>query len=216
MFSFSIVDFLLVLENYNLSIWPLQIFAYLLIIIALFFSFKSTNYSTKIVLSILSFFWLFNAIVFSIIFWSPSHIFGYIFGVFCFIQGILFIHSIRKSNIAIGYANKITTIIGVLFVIYATIGYQIFGYYLGHIYPKFFPVGLVPCPTTILTFGIFLIINNIQLKYIIIPLFISIGGFLAAYNGVYEDVGLIITGILGSILLIQSNTHFKKGNLKAT
>ena len=130
MFSFSVVDFLSVLENYNLSIWPLQIFAYLLIIIALFFSFKSTNYSAKIVLSILSFFWLFNAIVFSLIFWSPSHIFGYIFGLFCFLQGILFIDSIRKSDIVLGYASKITTIIGVLFVLYATIGYQIFGYYL--------------------------------------------------------------------------------------
>jgi len=75
---------------------------------------------------------------------------------------------------------------------------------------------LVPCPTTILTFGIFLIINNIPLKYFIIPLFISIGGFLAAYNGVYEDVGLIIAGILGSILLIQNNTNLKKVDLKTT
>ena len=105
---------------------------------------------------------------------------------------------------------------GIVFVIYATIGYQIFGYYLGHIYPKFFPVGLVPCPTTILTFGIFLIIKNIPIKYYVIPLIISLGGFLAAYNGIYEDVGLIISGILGTILLIRSNVQSKTKVMETT
>ncbi|MCD6598634.1 MAG: hypothetical protein J7L04_13155, partial [Bacteroidales bacterium] len=65
MFSFSIDEFIKVLVSYNLAIWPLQIFVYILIIIALFFSFKSTNYAPKIVLSVLAFLWLFNGIVFS-------------------------------------------------------------------------------------------------------------------------------------------------------
>ena len=216
MLSFSVKDFLLVLESYNLALWPLQIFAYILIIIALFFSFKSTKYAPKIVYSILSSLWLFNGIVFNFIFWSPSHIFGYIFGIICILQGVLFLYSIKKSDIKIEYSNKTYTIIGIIFILYATIGYQIFGYYLGHIYPKFFPVGLVPCPTTILTFGIFLIINNIPIKYYVIPLIISLGGFLAAYNGIYEDVGLILAGIFGTILLIRSSVQFKKGELKST
>ena len=216
MLSFSPENFMLVLESYNLAIWPFQIFAYIFIIIALFFSFKPTNYAPKIVLSVLSFLWLFNGIVFSYLFWAPSHIFGYIFGICCVLQGILFLYSIKRSDITIGYANKSFTIIGILFIIYATIGYQIFGYYLGHIYPKFFPVGLVPCPTTILTFGIFLIINNVSIKYYVIPLIISLGGFLAAYNGIYEDVGLIIAGILGTILLIKRDFQLKKGNIKTT
>lgn len=216
MLSFSTGDFLLVLESYNLSIWPLQIFAYILIIVALFFSSKSTNYAPKIVLSVLSFLWLFNGIVFNYLFWAPSHIFGYIFGLCCVIQGILFLYSIKRSDITLGNSIKTYTIVGILFVIYAAIGYQIFGYYLGHIYPKYFPVGLVPCPTTILTFGIFLIIRNIPIKYYVIPLIISLGGFLAAYNGIYEDVGLIIAGILGTILLIRSNVQLKKKVIETT
>lgn len=216
MLSFSPEEFMLLLESYNLTIWPFQIIAYFLIIVSIFYSFKSTNYAPKIVLSILSFLWLFNGIVFCFIFWSPSHIFGYIFGIICILQGILFLDSIRGSDIIIGHAKRNILIIGILFIIYASIGYQIFGYYLGHIYPKFFPVGLVPCPTTILTFGIFLIINNIPIKYYVIPFIISLGGFLAAYNGIYEDVGLIIFGVLGTILLIQSNAQFKKDNIKTT
>lgn len=210
MLSFSIKEFLLVLESYNLAIWPIQIFAYVLVILVLFFSFKPTKYSPKIVLAILSFFWLFTGIVFCFIYWVPSHLFGYMFGI-CFVfQGLMFLYSIGRSDITIGSRNTIYTLIGILFVVYAIIGYQLYGYYLGHIYPEFFAVGLVPCPTVIFTFGIFLIINGkIPIKYLIIPMFSSIGGILAAYNGIYEDVGLVIVGISGTVIIILRDAHAK-------
>jgi len=217
MLSFSIKEFLLVLESYNLAIWPIQIFAYVLVILALFFTFKPTNYSSKIVLAILSFFWLFTGIVFGLLYWAPSHIFGYIFGICCILQGLMFLYSIIRSDIRIGSPDIFYTRIGLLFVIYAIVGYQIFGYYLGHIYPTFFAVGLVPCPTTIFTFGIFLIINKkIPIKYYVIPLMISLGGFLAAYKGIYEDIVLIIVGILGTILIIRRNAQFKRKDITTT
>ena len=217
MLSFSIEEFLLVLESYNLAIWPLQIFSYILVVLVLFFSFKPTNYSPKIVLAILSFFWLFTGIVFCFLYWATSHIFGYIFGIFCVLQGFMFLYSIIKSDITIGSSDITYTLIGILFVLYAIIGYQILGYYLGHIYPKFFAVGLVPCPTTIFTFGIFLIINKkIPIKYFVIPLMISLGGFLAAYNGIYEDIGLVIAGILTIILIIKRDAKVKRKELKTT
>ncbi len=211
MLSFSIEEFLLVLESYNLDIWPLQIVVYVLIILVLFFSLKPTKYSTKIVLSILSFLWLFNGIVFCFLYWAPTHIFGYIFGVCCVVQGLMFIYSISKSDITMSSPDKTYTLTGILFVLYAIIGYQIFGYYLGHIYPEFFSVGLVPCPTTIFTLGIFLIINkSIPIKYFVIPLMISLGGFLAAYNGIYEDIGLIIAGIISTILIYKEMRRLKE------
>jgi hypothetical protein len=217
MLSFSREEFLLVLENYNLAIWPIQIIAYALIALVLYYLFKQTKYSTKIILSVLSLFWLFNGIVFSLIYWSPSHFFGYTFGVLCVIQGLLLLYSIKGSDITIGSPDKTYTLVGLLFVFYAIIGYQLFGYFLGHIYPKFFPAVLVPCPTAIFTFGIFLIINNkIPLQYYIIPFIIALGGFLAAYNGIYEDVGLILTGVLGSILIIRKGSHVKIEETQST
>ena len=205
MFSFTLEDFMLVLERYNLAVWPMQIFAYILVILALFFTFKSTKYSQKIVLGILSFLWLFNGIVFSLLYWAPSHLFGYIFGVCCIFQGLLFLYGLKKSDITISFSGvTYYSIIGIIFVVYAIVGYQVFGYFLGHIYPKFFPVGLVPCPTTIFTLGVFLIISKrIPKKYYVIPLIIALGGFLAVYKGIYEDIGLIIAGLLGAFLIIR-------------
>jgi hypothetical protein len=123
----------------------------------------------------------------------------------------------KDSDITLGSPDKTYTSIGLLFVFYAIFGYQILGYFLGHIYPKFFPVGLVPCPTAIFTFGIFLIINNkIPLQYYVIPLIISIGGFLAAANGIYEDVGLILAGIIGTILLLRKGSEVKEEETQTT
>ncbi len=53
-------------------------------------------------------------------------------------------------------------------------------------------------------------VNNIPIKYYVIPFIISIGGFMVAYYGIYEDVGLIISGILGTILLIRRDFQLKK------
>ena len=217
MLSFSLEEFLLVLESYNLDIWPLQIIAYVLILLVFFISLKPTKYSAKILSVILSLFWFFTGIVFCFIYWAPSHIFGYFFGICCTVQGLLFLYSIFRSNATIGSPDKTHTLIGILFIAYAMIGYQVLGYYLDHIYPKFFAVGLVPCPTTIFTLGILLIINkSIPIKYFVIPLLISLGGFLAAYNGIYEDIGLIIAGILSTILIMQKNARVKRKDLKST
>lgn len=217
MLSFSLEEFLVVLENYNLAIWPLQIIAYALILLVLFISAKPTKHSVKIVSAILSFFWLFTGIVFCFIYWAPTHLFGYIFGICCTAQGLLFLYSIFRSDITIGLPNKTNMLIGILFILYAMIGYQILGYYLDNIYPKFFAVGLVPCPTTIFTFGLFVIINTkIPIKYVAIPFVISLGGFLAAYNGIYEDIGLIILGIWGTILIIKRNSQIERKDLKLT
>ena len=209
MLSFSAEEFMLVLEQYNTSIWPMQIVAYLLIILASFFSFKSYKYSQKIILVILSFLWLFNGVVFSLIFYAPSHFLGYVFGICCIVQGLIFLFGLKGTDLLARVESSVYSITGIIFILYAVVGYQVFGYYLGHIYPKFFPVGLVPCPTTILTFGIFLIIHkSIPVKYYAIPLIVALGGFLAAYNGIYEDIGLIISGLFGTYLIIRRNKQF--------
>jgi len=160
MLSFSAEDFMLVLEPYNTTIWPMQIIAYVFVGFALFFSFRPFKYSQKIVWVILSFLWLFNGIVFSLIFWAPSHFFGYVFGICCIVQGLIFLFSLKGTDLLASSESPVYSITGIIFVLYAAVGYQVFGYYLGHIYPKFFPAGLVPCPTTIFTFGIFLIMNK--------------------------------------------------------
>lgn len=214
MLEFTLDEFLSALEHYNLTIWPLQILAYFLGILALLFAIKRTKYSNKIISAILSLYWLWNGIVFCPVFWAPTYKFAYLFGVFCIIQGLLFLIPFLKSNLSISFQTNLYSIVGLLMIIYAMFGYQLFGYFLGHVYPRFFPLGLVPCPTAIFTFGLFLMTDRKLPKYyLIIPLIVATGGFLAAYKGVLEDVGLIIAGLLGTALIfirdIKGNTELQ-------
>ena len=58
--------------------------------------------------------------------------------------------------------------------------------------------------------------NTIPVKYFVIPLMISLGGFLVAYKGIYEDIGLVIAGILTIILIIKRDAKVKRKELKTT
>ena len=71
--GFNLEQFLGVLEQYNLSIWPLQIAAYLLGIAAVLFAFKKIKYSDRLIATILSLFWLWNGVVFCFMYWGTVY-----------------------------------------------------------------------------------------------------------------------------------------------
>jgi len=190
--------------NYNQAVWPMQIVAYLLGIAALFFAIKETKYSSRIISAILAFFWLWIGILCCLIYfrqiWKPFIVSGILF----IIQAILFlIAGVVKSNISFRFRPDVYGVIGIIFIAYAIIGYPIVEYLLGRSYSQFLYIGLVPCPTTIFTFGLLLWMYKKLPKYIlIIPFIFSLNGILAIYLGIFEDIGLIIAGLLGTFMIL--------------
>jgi hypothetical protein len=207
MFSFDLQEFLKVLENYNQDIWPLQVLAYFLGVIVLLHSFKKGNLSNKFILVILSIFWIWTGLVFSTFYWAPTYEFAYSFSVLFIVQGILFLTALSKSNFSVHFKSNLYSIIGLIFIFYAMFGYQILGYFIGHVYPKYFPFGLVPCPTTIFTIGLFLMANRkIPVYLVIIPLLAALAGIVAVSNGIWEDIGLIVAGLIGAAYLLRKGS----------
>ena len=198
MYTFDLQEFLSLLERYNLDIWPLQIIAYLLGLLVVLLLFWKSKASNKLILIILSFFWLWTGIVFCTIYWASINEFSYSYSILFIIQGILFLYAVIGSKIAMHFSTKFKSVLGLVFIIYAIAGYQVLGYFMGHEYPKFFAFGMVPCPTTIFTIGLFLLAKNrIPTYLIIIPLLVAVSGIIAVYNNIYEDIGLILAGIAG-------------------
>ena len=207
MYSFDLQEFLSLLEHYNIDIWPLQIIAYLLGLLVVLLLFWNSKASNKLILIILSFFWLWTGIVFCSIYWASINEFAYSYSFLFIIQGILFLYAVIGSKISMQFSTKFKSILGLIFIFYALIGYQILGHFMGHEYPKFFAFGMVPCPTTIFTIGLFLLAEKrIPIYLFIIPLFVAVSGIIAVYNGIFEDIGLILAGIAGFAYL------FKKGS----
>jgi hypothetical protein len=205
-------QFLELIANYNQAVWPMQIVAYILGIAALFFAFKETKYSSRIISAILAFFWLWVGIAFSLMYVSKIWKLNIVTGILFIIQAILFlIVGVFKPNIPFRFRPDVYGVIGIIFIAYAIIGYPIIEYFLGRSYSQFLYIGIVPCPTTVFTFGLLLWMAKKLPKYIlIIPFIISLDGILAIPLGVYEDIGMVIAGLLGTFMIIYRDKTRKK------
>lgn len=190
--------------KYNVAIWPMQVVAYVLGGVALFFALKRTGYSSGIIAGILSFLCLWIAIVPSLI--DPPRAFSLLDG-FCIlsliIQGLMFLAEALKPRMSFGFQRDVYSTVGLLFIVYAMVGYPVFGYLLGHRYPQSPPFGLVPCPTLVFTIGLLLLTDQkVPKRFLVVPIVWGVIGALAVYVGVWEDIGLVIAGVLGSPLIL--------------
>jgi hypothetical protein len=212
---FTVEQFLSVLKTYNENVFPLQIVFYLIASGCVYLLFQPIKNNEKIISAVLSFFWLWIGIVYHLMFFTAINKAAYLFGILFIIQGFLFaFYGVIKGNITYEYRNNIFNNVGIIFITYGLIVYPILGHLLGHQYP-YSPTFGLPCPTTIFTFGVLLFINKkIHMITFIIPLLWSIIGFGAALSlTIYEDYGLLISGVLGFILLMINN---KKHSVKKT
>ncbi len=213
---FTIEQFMDVMANYNLAVWPFQVILNLLAVAAVIFSFKKFSYSDKINSIILAFLWIWIGVAYHLSFFTSINPAAYFFGALFIIQGIIFIYfGIFKSQLSFSFTTNSYSVVGVIFILYALIIYPIFGYYMGHIYPQSPTFGL-PCPTTIFTFGVLLFTDKKFPKYIlVIPLIWSLIGFSAAVNlRVIEDFGLFFAGVIGFILILfrDKKLYLKQAN----
>jgi hypothetical protein len=211
---FSVEQFLSIFQTYNNAIWPMQILLNLLALIAIVLAFRKTSVSSKIISAILGFLWLWTGVVYHLVYFSSINKAAYIFGALCVAQGLIFfITGVYRSSLSFRFQPNVQGIIGALFILYALIVYPVLGYLLGHVYPAS-PTFGAPCPTTIFTFGLLLWTDKLFPRYIlVIPLLWSIVGFSAALSlTIREDVGLLIAGLLGTLLILLR----KRGQISPT
>ena len=200
--------------NYNQTFWPMQVITYVLGIIAVFWAIKRIKYSDNIILLILSYFWLWGGFVFCIIFFAPDYKVFYILGGLCIIQGILFLfYGLRSGKLLplFTFRTDMYGIIGAIYILYALILYPFIGYLTGYLYPNHPIFGIAPCPVCIFTFGLFLWVRKrLPIGILVIPLIMSIAGIFPIVLGLYADIGLVIGGLGGFLLVLQKNRRLQE------
>jgi hypothetical protein len=209
---FTVEQFLGIFHSYNLSVFPMQIIAYALGLVALFLVFK--NRSGQLISAILSFMWLWNGIVYHGFFFSSINKAAFGFAAIFVLQGLLFAWSgVFRKKLTFDYPKSGSFMaMAVLAILYSMVIYPALGMLLGHVYPKAPMFGIAPCPTTIFTFGLLLLAGPRTPRYLVIfPLVWSVIGFGAAMNfGIKEDIGLLITGIGATALILYRAKKTKK------
>lgn len=195
--------FLEIFAEYNVAIWPMQVVAYLLGVVAIFLVIKKTGYSNRVISAILAFYWLWVGILLCIVYWSRIYPGAYVYGILFIIQGVLFLaFGVIKPRISFGFKPNTYFILGLIIVLYAMIGYPIIGSLFGRVYPRSLSFGLVPCPTVVFTFGLFLWTDKKLPKcMLVIPFIFAITGVMAIFVNIPEDIGLVIMGVLATVLI---------------
>lgn len=208
---FSIAQFLKVFKEYNLHIYPFQFVLNVLAILCIVLIFAKPVGNGKLIFFILSFFWLWMGIVYHLIFFTRINPAAYFFGFMFIIQGgLFFIVAVTKKNV-FKFKPNIYGIAAIAFIIFSLVVYPLLSYWQHHMYPSAPTFGL-PCPTTIFTLGILLMMLDAFPFYIvIIPLLWSLIGSLAAFKlGMHEDFGLLISAILTAIMMTIKKRNVKR------
>jgi hypothetical protein len=216
---FKTEEFMKVLVEYNNSVWPTQFILAGLAAAIIVLAFRSGAKRSNLVGVGLGLLWLWMGIAYHFTFFTSINKAAWAFGSLFVAQGLMFLYEgtiARRFSVDLK-GSKSRWLAAVLFL-YALVIYPVLGHYLGHVYPESPTFGL-PCPTTIFTFAILLVVTGKVLKRLLfIPLLWSIIGFGAAIKfGIYEDVGLLLAGLTatGTIIFREriGRRNVKEGNL---
>jgi len=201
-----------VFAAYNQQIWPVQILAYTLGVIAFVVAYKKTSWASRVNFAILTFFWLWVGLLF----WLPSALqgfsIGYVFMGLFLVEGFLLLIQAVKGKLTFGTYNRVHTIVGMLMIFYAMIGYPLVGFFVGHRYPYTPPFGLTPCPLIIFSFGLILLTRvKIPFSLLMIPFLYGLSGILWISIGIWEDIGMVLGVLISFVLILQRNKKLKAG-----
>ena len=203
-FPFTTEQFLNVFKVYNLTVWPAQIFLVVLALVSIYLAVYRTKFSDKIITLTLTLYWLWIGIVYHLIFFTKINNAAYGFAVLFLLQsGLFFYYGIIKSTLQFKYLNNAKGLSAIVLFLYSLIFYPLLGYSFGNIYPQTPTFGL-PCPTTIFTFGLLLLLEGKVNKFLlIIPVLWAVIGFTAALKlGILQDIGLLVSAILTVTVII--------------
>jgi len=201
---FTADQFLDVFRRYNDAVWPFQCLLNAAAVILVAAALKGGRKATIVAVSILAALWFWAGVVYHWLFFRAINPAASVFGALFVIEGML-IAWLGFHGRALAYERRTDgrTVAGVALVVYALIVYPLLGFALGHRYPSAPTLG-VPCPTTILTFGLMILATAPRSRVLLlIPAVWSLLGLTAALQlGMWEDVGLVVSAIIAPLFAL--------------
>lgn len=214
MLPFGPDAFFALFEHYNRAIWPAQIVAYALALAVLALAARPRPGAGQGIAAILALAWAWNGAVYHMTHFVTINFWADIFGLFFIVQALLLLWTgVARGRLAFRIGNDAAPRIGLALVAFATIAYPALGWALGHGWPRAPMFGVAPCPMTIFTMGMLLLVaGRVPLYLVAIPVLWSlIGGTAAWFLGVTEDLALPVAGLGGLALILAKNRRARRG-----
>ncbi len=196
---FDTQQFLAVFVAFNAAIWPAQPIAYGFALVAIGALLTRHPWRERIILAILSLFWAWNGIVYQLVYFSPINPAAVGFAALFVVQASLLMwYAIWPGNLLLEIDRSWRSALGALLTVYAAVIYEVLGVIAGHGLMKGPLLGVAPCPTTIFTVGMLLMMRGRPvIRLSVIPVVWALIGSVAAVQlGVPEDFGLTVAGLV--------------------
>lgn len=204
---FTTEQFFNVFEKYNSTVFPFQWIIMLLGIFALLLVHSKNSLKNKVIGCFLGSLWVWMGIVYHIMFFTAINKLAFVFGGFFILQGLLILLStFLKNELVFGISTQPKNYWSYFIILFGLILYPIISYLVQGSFNRTIGLGL-PCPSTIFTFGIFMLAGDRLPKYLlIIPSIWSMVGLSAAIQfGVYQDIMMPITAIIAGAIVFKTS-----------
>lgn len=208
---FTTEQFFNIFEKYNLALFPIQLIFILLGIIGLFLLHSRYRLKSKLTGGFLGLLWIWMGLVYHISFFSEINKAAFVFGGIFILQGLLIlINTFIAEKLTFNFIPQTRDYFGYFFIVFGLLIYPVISYFAVGSAVRTIALGL-PCPSTILTLGFFMLTNNKFPKYLlIIPSLWAIVGLSAAINlGVYQDFMIFVAALMANIFLVKRKINGK-------
>jgi hypothetical protein len=203
---FTTEEFFAVFVRYNRTVWPAQLVLNAAALLAVPMLFRPGVISSRIISLILALFWGWMGVAYHFVFFTRINPAAWLFGAVFLAGGAAFLwRGIIRPRLRFRAVGGIRGALGWLLVVFALAIYPAIGYALGHRYPATPTFGL-PCPTTIFTLGLLLFAESPAPRAVfVVPiLWTAVGALAAFWLGVYEDLALLVAGVIGLAAMLFS------------
>ena len=205
MLPFTREQFFAVFEQYNLQVWPAQVFLYVLTVMAISLAASRRVQSRVVLYSWLGALWLWGGVAYHFTFFTRINPAAWLFGSLFVLEGCLLLwFAFAARGVSVAPPSVRWRWAGTVLVVYALVLYPLLGVAAGDELRRL-PVLGAPCPTTILTFGVFCwLLPRPPRLLLVVPLLWAFVGATAAFTlDVPQDVGLLAAGLAGLPLLAR-------------
>ncbi|RUV85678.1 hypothetical protein EOA75_27170 [Mesorhizobium sp. M1A.F.Ca.IN.022.07.1.1] len=214
MLPFTGGQFLANLVAYNEAIWPVQLAAFAIGILAMVLLIWRPRMADRLIAAVLAVMWLWTGAAYHWLHFAEINPAAYIFAALFVVQtAVLGYAGVGKGQLSFRLYSGTAASVGISLIAYAAVLYPVLGIWTGHAYPEMPVFGVTPCPVTIVTLGFFLLAKPPVSPWLFaIPLIWSlIGGSAAFLLGMPQDWLLLMSGVIAVCLTVASRRKSRIG-----
>ena len=201
---FTAEEFLSVFARYNEAVWPGQLLLIGAGLDVVIMAIIARTLSRRIALALLGALWLWAAVFYHLAFFSRINPAAFFFAALFATNGCWLLWIAARGEFEMQPPSKARIAAAAVVVIYALVLYPAIGYLAGLRYPAT-PTFGVPCPTTIFTLGVLLLLPGVPRITFVIPVIWALIGSVAAFRfNLPQDYGLLFAAAVALTILRAS------------